>query len=254
MKKLPLVAVTLISLFAGVFLYTPASKAAATFGVSPPWVKNDHMLPGDTHEETVYLIRDPGDTKQELTDFSISGDQNLQKWINSSDIKKLILEAGQKQTPMKVVISVPKDAAIGDYKGSIFFHMTDVTDKGAEQTGGVGLGFGGNIEIEIAVIEPPKKPGLPGATQTKTPEVPSPSVPAAETELKPVAPACPDCPTCPVCPETTNSCGTSSWVKLILALAALIGAVAGLLFVLNKRRQSKAPEAPATTSPPSPAP
>lgn len=263
MKKLQLAAFTLVGLFAGILLKTPTCEAA--FGASPPWIRNDHLLLGETYEETINLSRNETEQAVKVT-VRKEGDQDLLKWITIQDEANLVMEKGQTALPMKVTIEVPKNAEIKNYRADLYIKLIALPDPELGG-GGVGIGLGAHISVEVAVV---KKPSLPGATQTTTPEAveaPIAEVPAvkepvveesAVEESTTSVPASDIKPAAPVCPETENTCSTSNLVKLISAMAVLVGAVAGLLYVLNKRRQTKPSDGPAAsptiTSPPSPAP
>ena len=63
----------------GLFFSVPLTLAA--FGVSPPWVKTDLLLPGDTFEQTVYLSRSDA-TEAMRIEAMINGDEVLKNWIS----------------------------------------------------------------------------------------------------------------------------------------------------------------------------
>ena len=85
MKKLlgSLVTFMLISLSLSVFSNFTDVKAA--FGTSPPWVKNDSVLPGTTFEQVINLSRNETETAMKAV-VSVTGDEELVKWIEIQDL------------------------------------------------------------------------------------------------------------------------------------------------------------------------
>lgn len=138
---------SLVGLFASLSSNVPQSEAA--FGTSPPWVKNDHMLPGTTFEQIINLSRD--DTSEEFSVSSrITGDKMLLKWITIQDEKNLIMKVGQSILPIKVIVNVPKQAAIKSYVGGIFVALKP--SSSAEGGGGeVAISLGAHIAVNITV-------------------------------------------------------------------------------------------------------
>jgi len=140
---------TLIALSVSLFWNVAITQAA--FGVSPPWVKNNLLIPGSTLEETIYLSRsDPA--KDMHAQIRIDGDEEVLKWLSISNQDNLIIRAGQQVFPMSVVVKVPEDAKLGDYTGGIFVKLTPL----AEETiggGQVAINLGAHISVELSVID-----------------------------------------------------------------------------------------------------
>jgi len=143
-----LVGMTMIGLLVSLMSNVPESGAA--FGTSPPWVRNDHILPGTTYETIVNLSR--SDTEEEVkVNVRVDGDKEIRKWLEVENQKDLIFRIGQNILPMKVIIEVPKRAAIKDYRGGIFVTLQKVQPE--ELKGGtVGIALGGHISVNISVV------------------------------------------------------------------------------------------------------
>jgi len=133
-------------MFASLMSNVPQSEAA--FGTSPPWVKNDHMLPGTTFEQIINLSRD--DTSEEfMVSSRITGDKMLLSWIKIQDEKTLVMKAGQAILPIKVIVNVPKQAAIRNYVGGIFVALKPSANAGGG--GEVAISLGAHIAVNITV-------------------------------------------------------------------------------------------------------
>lgn len=267
MNKPLLTLFALIGLFMGIIL-TISPCEAGSFGSSPPWVKNDRMFPGDTFEQIVTLSR--SDTEPALkAEIRKDGDSELLKWMVIENEDNLIFQEGQTILTMKVTINVPKEAETKNYKGNIYTTLKPPTDS-PEGGGGVGIGLGAHVVVDITVAN---RPALPGTTPVVVPvtEIPAdtaqpitveslvnepgttePTIeesavdkPGAETPVVSV-------PEPDVKPATPSS--GSNGVKLILGFVALIGVSAGAIIFIRKRRQARTSDTLPTASPPSPAP
>ena len=143
-----LVGLALIGLFVSLTTQVPKSKAA--FGVSPPWVRNDHLLPGTTYEQVINLNRNNPDQDMKAS-VRISGDKEIEKWLKIEDVDNLIMRKGEKILPMKVIVEVPRRAAIRDYKGDISIIMESIEPE-AREGGAVAIKLGAHIAVELSVV------------------------------------------------------------------------------------------------------
>jgi hypothetical protein len=128
--------------------HTPQSQAA--FGTSPPWVRNDHLLPGTTYEQIINLSRNEADMDMKVT-VRIEGDKEITKWLQIENQKNLVMKKGQTSLPMKVTVKVPSKAALKNYRGGIFVTLESITD-GSQQGGNVAIKLGAHILVELSVI------------------------------------------------------------------------------------------------------
>lgn len=126
----------------------PISEAA--FGTSPPWVMNDHMLPGTTYEQIVNLSR--SDVSKDMkVSLRFDGDKDLLKWMKVEDEDDLIIKKGEKILPMKVTIKAPRRAAIKNYRGGIFVTVEPVQDE-VQKGGNVAIKLGAHVAVNITVV------------------------------------------------------------------------------------------------------
>lgn len=144
-----LATLTLVALSVSIFSNVSTVKAA--FGVSPPWVKNNHLLPGTTFEQVIYLSRN--EPKEEMkVAVTISGDEELVEWIQIQDEENLIMKKGQTLLPMKVIINVSESAATKNYIGGIFVSLSPLVTDTSLGGGEVAIGLGAHISVDISVI------------------------------------------------------------------------------------------------------
>ncbi len=142
-------AFTLIALLVSIFSNTLIANAA--FGTSPPWVRNDHMLPGTSFEQVITMSRSGLDTAMQAK-VVLYGDKDLLKWVTIENADNLILEKGEKSLPMKVTVDVPKRAALKKYSGSIDVTLESVVKDTSMKGGQVAIALGSNVSIDIVVI------------------------------------------------------------------------------------------------------
>lgn len=142
---------SLIIIFAGVILFAPTHALAAAFGVSPPWVKNNHLLPGATSKEVIYLSRNEPEEEMKVA-VRISGDEDLVGWIQIQNEENLIMKKGQTLLPMKIIVEVPEHATLKKYTGSIFVTLSPIVADTSLEGGEVAIGLGARIAVNISVI------------------------------------------------------------------------------------------------------
>jgi len=143
-----LITFALIALFVGMF--SNISTANAAFGISPPWVENDHMLPGTTYEQIINMSRNKTDKEMKVT-VMIKGDEDLVEWIQIQDEENLIMEKGQNVLPMKVIIDVPERATLKNYLGNIYVSLVPLVADTAMEGGQISVNLGVNISVDITV-------------------------------------------------------------------------------------------------------
>lgn len=142
-----ILSVALISLSLSVFF--GAKTLQASFGTSPPWVRNEHMLPGTTYEQVINLSR--SDTSKAMqVDVRLNGDEQLIDWIEIPNLDNLILRPGERSIAMKVIVDVPEKAALRNYISYIRVSLVPIKDV-LGQGGEVAITLGANIQVDITV-------------------------------------------------------------------------------------------------------
>ena len=118
----------------------------AGFGVSPPLVFEDKLVPGITIEREIYLIQ--GNPQHPVTVEAKVDAPEIKDWISVDKGDKFEIPAGIQQYPIKIKIQVPEGTPLGIYKGSL--RITTVPNKGTED-GQVVIALGAKIEIDLTV-------------------------------------------------------------------------------------------------------
>jgi len=138
---------SLVAMVMGLIMLAPGVSAKA-FGIAPPYIVNDNLKPGSNF---VYVIdlntNDPSEAMKVETE--ITGDPELSEWLTIQNKDSLMMPVGENHVPMHVGINVPKDAKLGNYKGSLRVKVVPVNVKNPQD---IAILLGGNIAVELDVI------------------------------------------------------------------------------------------------------
>jgi len=137
--KLKLFLILLLSLI----FFLRGAGLALGFGVSPPRVFNDHLVPGAHFEQTIVLTQA---TPEKPLGIEVEIEApTIKDWIKIDPGKQFTIPTGMQQFPMKVIIDVPKDAAYENYEGDII--VKALTGGGGQ----VAILTGGIVQIKLRV-------------------------------------------------------------------------------------------------------
>jgi hypothetical protein len=130
----------LIALLAG------ANTALAGFGISPPYVKNNQIVPGSHYEQKITLLRSSAeeDLRAEITVNA----PEIESWISIDKGMNFLMPKGQLQVPMVVNVDAPAKAEIGNYQGSINIRIVPAE---AKTGGGVAIALGARVDVDLTL-------------------------------------------------------------------------------------------------------
>lgn len=132
--------------FVFLLFLTNIKTAKAGFGISPPFVKNNQLFPGSSYEQEILLLR--SSAEEELQAEVVVSAPDIDSWITIDKGNKFILPKDQLQVPMKVLVKVPANAEIGNYKGKINIRVLPL-DQG--QKGGVAIALGARLDVDLTL-------------------------------------------------------------------------------------------------------
>jgi hypothetical protein len=122
-------------------------ESKAGFGISPPYVKTHKpIFPGAHYEQEIVLLRSSADTDM-IGEITINAPE-IKNWVSIKNGNIIDLPTGKLQVPMVVMVDVPENAEIGDYKGHINVRMAP---KEAHDKGGVAIALAARIEIDLQI-------------------------------------------------------------------------------------------------------
>jgi len=136
-------------LFFVLFFIMFAELAQASFGITPPYVRNTSLTRNSTYEQQILLVRGNPDIplKAQITIDA----PEIQDWIEVIEGDNISLPRGQQKIPMTVRVVVPKDAAFKEYKGVI--RIRTVPDSDQVSAGAVSISLGAQVDINLNVID-----------------------------------------------------------------------------------------------------
>jgi len=121
-----------------------APRAEAAFGISPPFLGSDNLIPGTRYVQTIYLVQDQP-TEDLAIDANLDIHDRIRSWFTIHNGNEIVIPKGTRQFPVEIVIQVPKDAQLGAYKGALTF-----VGKPA-RTGQVTIALGAEVTINLTV-------------------------------------------------------------------------------------------------------
>lgn len=117
------------------------------FGVSPPFVNQEHLLRGSHFEETVNLVRSESE-KEYRAEVEFSSElSEIKDWITIDKGMEFTIGTEIQQFPLKIIVDVPQDAKLGEYQGYIW-----ISGK-PEKEGQITTVAGGTIKVTLKVTD-----------------------------------------------------------------------------------------------------
>ncbi len=124
------------------------NSVRAGFGISPPYIRNENLIPGSHFEQKIILVRDiPEEDWRVNLIFNVPGANH---WFSVDKGEEFILPKGEKQTPIIISVNVPKSAKLKKYRGFIRVKTTPVE---AQEPGTVAITLGGQIDVDLNVTK-----------------------------------------------------------------------------------------------------
>lgn len=135
---------TILILAIVLLLFGTGIDYALAFGISPPRVFNDHLIPGAHFEQIITLTQAQPEQPLKI-EVEIDAPE-IQDWIKIEPGMEFTIPVGKQQFPMRVTIDIPKDAGYDTYEGEI--HITTIPSNGGGQ---IAILAGAAVDIKIRV-------------------------------------------------------------------------------------------------------
>jgi hypothetical protein len=131
------------------FLVLGQNVALASFGITPPYVRNTSLTRNSTYEQQILLVRGNPDVplKAQITIDA----PEIQDWIQIVEGTSIPLPRGVQKVPMVVRVTVPPEAEFKDYTGAI--RIKTVPDDDQVEAGAVNISLGAQVDINLTVID-----------------------------------------------------------------------------------------------------
>lgn len=127
--------------------FLAAEPALAGFGISPPYVKSDRLIPGGRYEQEITLLR--SDANEDLEAEIVINAPEIDSWITVTPGMKFDLPKDRLQVQMMVVVEPPKEAPLGPYQGHINVRISPKQSGGS----GVAIALGARIDIDLNLTD-----------------------------------------------------------------------------------------------------
>ena len=131
------------------FLSAGVPFAEASFGITPPYVKNTSLIRNSTYEQQILLVR--GDPNVELVAEVTIDAPEIASWIQIVEGNRIQLPKGEQKVPMTVRVTVPEEAEFKNYTGSI--RIRTLPADGQVTPGAVSISLGALVDIDLSVID-----------------------------------------------------------------------------------------------------
>lgn len=131
------------------FWLSGVAVVEASFGITPPYVRNTSLIRNSTYEQQILLVRGDPNVGQKA-EISIDAPE-IQDWIEIVEGTNIALPRGEQKVIMTVRIKVPADAEFKDYKGSI--RIKTLPEDGQIAEGAVSISLGALVDVELSVID-----------------------------------------------------------------------------------------------------
>jgi hypothetical protein len=119
--------------------------ALAGFGISPPYVENNWLVPGSHFEQTIMLSR--SEAKEDLKITVEIEAPEIKDWIKIDKGNEFIFPAGKNQYPMIVIVDVPENAGYSTYYGKLRIKAAPLETKGQVT---VAIGAVADIKLRVS--------------------------------------------------------------------------------------------------------
>lgn len=131
------------------FVTLGAPFADASFGITPPYVKNTSLVRNSQYEQQILLVRGDPNVGQ-IAEVTVDAPE-IASWIQVVEGDRIPLPRGEQKVPMTVRVTVPDDAEFKNYTGKI--RIRTVPEDGQVAQGAVSISLGALVDIDLSVID-----------------------------------------------------------------------------------------------------
>ncbi len=156
---------------AGFMLMGPANHVFAGFGISPADLDNKYMKPA--HQYKKEFVISQSDSTEDLK-ITIEPDLGIvNNWLEFKPAKEFTLQKGVTRFTITIIVNVPQDAELKNYKGPI---RVKASSAGENVAGGVSVIKGARLDVDIVttnidfadlVVRALEIPTVPGGEMIK---------------------------------------------------------------------------------------
>jgi LPXTG-motif cell wall-anchored protein len=134
----------------GLFFLLPPQATYAAFGISPPFLNADHLVPGTKYVQTIYLVQDQPNTDLNIQ-TNLQVDPAIASWVSLNTGTTFVIPQGTRQFPVQVTVAVPQNAGLGVYHGNLTF--TTMPSSAGQVTIALGVQVAINLTVGSGTFE-----------------------------------------------------------------------------------------------------
>ncbi len=138
----------LVLVGSGLIMISLPNFALAGFGITPPYVKNDHLTRNSVYEQKITLVR--GNPDKDLRVQVVVDVPRANDWFSIDKGEEFILPKGKSKFPIFIKVKIPDKAEFGQYKGQITLKTSSLKKPLA---GTVGIVLGAQIDVSLKIID-----------------------------------------------------------------------------------------------------
>ncbi len=133
-------------IFSSIILISCAKAEEASLGISPSYIKNDHLIRGSYFEQEMIISRsNPIYNATAVIEFN---DTKFHEWITFDPGLEVKMPVGEKRVPIIAKVKIPNEVALGRYKSSATIKLV-----GNDKLGQVTIVPAVKIEIDLNVTD-----------------------------------------------------------------------------------------------------
>ena len=122
--------------------------AVESFGITPPYVINHELEPGEIFEQRIFIVRrDASKELQADISWEVPGADG---WLTIDQGESFVLPVGEQRVPMVVRVMVPEDVRAGEYQGTL--EVSVRVPEQAAQSGMIAVGLRARAQVDLHVV------------------------------------------------------------------------------------------------------
>lgn len=138
-----------VTLAALLFFVVAVNEVSASFGITPPYVRNTSLVRNSTYEQQILLVR--GNPTEPLVAQVQVDAPEIASWITIVEGDRIPLPRGEQKVPMTVRVTVPPEAEFKEYTGRIRIRTAPADNQITE--GAVSISLGAVVDVNLTVID-----------------------------------------------------------------------------------------------------
>jgi hypothetical protein len=139
-----------VPILIAIFVFSPLAVSANSFGITPPYVRNDSLTRNSIYEQKISLVR--SDPNMDMLAQLIIDVPGAEDWISIDKGTEFILPEGEQRVDMIVRLQIPNRAPFDNYTGRIRIRTVPADGSRAGE-GAVSISLGAQVAVNFDIID-----------------------------------------------------------------------------------------------------